>query len=144
MVEFSPYTLFTACFKSSPLLGRATHVDPAGFMGVEYTAICLSVLMLYSVNNSPLSAHNRFLLWLLLNPRAHFTPDYSLITLNWYNFYFAFSKISIGLSQQIFAHATTTVLSWHVQNFVVMISLRIELQQNFISMRIKFWVEKHE
>ena len=45
-------------------------------------------------------------------------------------------------SQQNFAHAMTAVLSWHVQNFVVIQYLEIELKENLFSVKFEFLCEK--
>ena len=47
-------------------------------------------------------------------------------------------------SLQIFAHATTAVLSWHVQKFVVILQPRNGLWQDEIVIKLVLCVEKHE
>ena len=53
------------------------------------------------------------------------------------NLFAGISFLTIGLLH-IFAHATTAVLLWHVQNFVVIILLEFEWEQNEIS--VEFWL----
>ena len=59
------------------------------------------------------------------NFRAHFANDFSVAI----QIHFAFFLTSLKWLLQNFVHATTAVLSWHVQTFVEMWWTVIELQQ---------------
>ena len=62
-----------------------------------------------------------------LGLRPHLANDFSITIQT------SFFQIPTKWSLQNFAHAMTVVLSWHVQNFVVIWWPRMELQQNEIS-----------
>ena len=55
---------------------------------------------------------------------------------------FALIPILTKWSLQNFAHVTTAVLSWHVQKFVVIGCLEIELQHNGFVIKFELWLKQ--
>ena len=64
---------------------------------------------------------------LYLTPKDHRNNDFSYTIQSQWKFYYALIKVVTERSLQILAYATTTVLSWHVQNIVVIWWLLTEL-----------------
>ena len=65
---------------------------------------------------------------------AHFTNDFSIIIKIWWKFHSALIQVEVKWLLQNFAHATTAVLSWHVQHFVAICLLHyngVTLKQIF-------------
>ena len=60
-----------------------------------------------------------------------------------WKFHFPLIQILMKWSQQNFAHGMTAMLSWRVQNFVVIWSPAIELQLNEISIEFELWWKNH-
>ena len=80
-------------------------------------------------------------LWHISCTGGHFNKDFSIATQIQLKFLFAIIPFFDVLSLQIFAHATTAPLSWHVQKLVVIRQLKLSLQQNEImSYGGKWWV----
>ena len=58
-----------------------------------------------------------------------FTKDLGHPKMGYPNYHLVITQIWANQSQQNFAHATTAMLSWHVQNFVVIKLLKLGLVQ---------------
>ena len=76
-------------------------------------------------------------------PVSHFTNTFSTVVQIWWKFHFAFIHFVIKWLQQHFAHDMTAVLSWHVQNFVVIIEPQLKFQQNKFTIELKLWMKNH-
>ena len=63
---------------------------------------------------------------------GHHTDDISCKILIWWILFYVIIHVQVTRSLHNFAHAMTAQLSWHVQNFVVIVSLKSELEINEI------------
>ena len=68
---------------------------------------------------------------------AHFTNNFSITIQMWWKFNFALIQIQIKWSLQNFAHDTTAVLSWQVQDFVAILSAAIKLDESTAPRQLK-------
>ena len=76
-------------------------------------------------------------------PGAHFTNIFSIpFQIRW-KFHFTLTSILIQRSLQNFVHDTTAVLSWHVQNFVAVWWLTMELQQGKVCIQFELQTKNH-
>ena len=89
--------------------------------------------------------HGAIIGYITAEPAAtHLTHHIPLLIEIPQNRQFASLHIISMWSLQNFAHVTTAMLSWHVQNFVVIWSTIIKLQQNIFTIQLEKCVKNHE
>ena len=72
---------------------------------------------------------------------AHFTNDF-IIQIRW-KFHSALIQVLVKWLLWNFARDITAVLSWHVQNFVVVLHNTMKLHQNQFSIEFEWWCKNH-
>ena len=77
---------------------------------------------------------------ILYGDSSHYGDHFILIHIQWNNHIGVIILLAVR-SLQIFAHARTALLLWHVQSFAVIYSLEFRWEQNEISMDFELWWE---
>ena len=77
-------------------------------------------------------------------PEAHLTNEFSKKIQTPLKINFVVIPFHTIKSIQIFAHATTAMLLWHVQNFVVNMTLECHWEKNEISSNLRYDGKNHE
>ena len=68
--------------------------------------------------------------WSYCMPEVHFTNDFSIVIQTRWKFHSALIQVVVKQSLWNFGCGTTTMLSWHVQNFVVIWYIKMKLHSN--------------
>ena len=75
----------------------------------------------------------------LYAPGAHFIYDFSIVIKMGWKFHTALIQVVVKWSLRYFAHGTTALLSWHVQNFVAIWYRTRDSNQNHSFVEFESW-----